>query len=86
MAFGMRAPAGDFLPIVKFNSLSGRWSVVDRDQTGVNAAVDITDPGLQFAADFWSLQVGYIDFLPTGPVKTLVPYGMPLPADPAEAN
>ena len=60
---------------------------VDRDPiSGEKTQVDITGPDLRFAIDFGSLQVGYVQFTANGPVRSMAPYGKPLPAQPQDKD
>ena len=78
---------GDFLPIVKYDARAGRMFRVDRDPiSGEKTQVDITGPDLRFAIDFGSLQVGYVQFTANGPVRSMAPYGKPLPAQPQDKD
>ena len=43
-------------------------------------------PDLRFAIDFGSLQVGYVQFTANGPVRSMAPYGKPLPAQPQDKD
>ena len=88
MAFGMNVSNGnDFRDMVKFDARAGRMFRVDRDPvSGIRDQVDITGPDLKFAIDFGSLQVGYVQFTANGPVRSMVPYGKPLPVQPQDKD
>ena len=53
---------------------------------GLRTPVDITGPETQFAIDFGTLEVGYVQFTANGPVRSMVPYGRPLPAQPQDKD
>ena len=82
MAFGMTISSGDYNEIIKYDARAGRLFRVDRDVSGEKIQVDITSPTTKFAIDFGTLQVGYVAFSANGPVRDMVPYGQPLPAQP----
>ena len=69
---------GEFLPIIKYDSRSGRLFRVDRINTGNGFAsepVDITG-NVKFLADFENVEVGWINFTPgQTPDFRLVPMG-----------
>lgn len=81
MAFGMQVSTGNFRPIVKYDARSGRMFVVNKDASGVNTQTEMPN-GAQFAVDFGSLEVGYVEFSANGPIRAMVPYGSPLPQQP----
>ena len=86
--FGMQVSSGaDFRDMIKFDARAGRLFRVDRDPiTGLRTPVDITGPETQFAIDFGTLEVGYVQFTANGPVRSMVPYGRPLPAQPQDKD
>lgn len=86
MAFGMHTDSGNFLPIVKYDARAGRLFRVDKSPSGENTSVDITGPETKFAVDLGSLQVGYVQFTANGPMRTMVPYGQPLPPQPRDKD
>lgn len=81
-AFGMNTSSGNFLPIIKYDARAGRLFKVDRDAQGVNQQIDITSPTLQFAIDFGTFEVGYVNFTANGPVRAMVPFGGQIPDQP----
>lgn len=86
MAFGMQTSGGNFLPIIKYDARAGRIFRVDKDN-GITDQVDITDPNMKFAIDFGTIEVGYVNFTPNGPVRHMVPYdGRSLPAQPQDKD
>ncbi len=82
VAFGMNTSSGNFLPIIKYDARAGRLFKVDRDAQGVNQQVDITSPTLQFAIDFGTFEVGFVNFTAQGPVRAMVPFGGHIPDQP----
>ena len=84
MAFGMNTQTGNFLPICKYDARAGRFFRVDKDN-GETTQTDITDPNMKFAIDFGSINVGWVQFTPQGPVKVMVSYdGTPIPPQPQD--
>lgn len=87
MALGLstgNGEGGSFLPLVKFDSRSGRMSLSDRVQ-GVNGwesvETDITRDQPAFAVDMGSIEVGWIAF-GKPPVFAVAPLGTPMPKRP----
>lgn len=76
---------GEFLPVVKLDSRSGRVFRIDRENIGgewVKSEVDITKT-FKAVCDLENLQTGWIDFQTGGaPVFALAQVGEPLPAKP----
>lgn len=75
---------GSFLPLVKYDSRSGRMSIVDRVQ-GANGwesiDTDITREQPTFAMDMGRLEVGWIAF-GKPPIFAVAPLGQPMPKRP----
>lgn len=76
---------GDFIPVVKFDSRSGRAFRVDRENDGsgwVTTQVDITK-NFKCVMDLENLETGWVHF-PAGsaPIFSMVPLGEPLPPKP----
>ena len=87
MAFGMNTSGGNFLDIVKYDSRAGRMFRVDRDMNNDKTQTDITSADMQFAVDFGTLEVGFVAFTASGPVRAMVPYdGRPLPSQPQDKD
>jgi hypothetical protein len=80
MTMGIRdtlgAPkVGDWLPIVKFDALAGRFWKVDKDAAGLPALGDLI--GKSIAVDFASAEIGWMRFGPQGPIRHMAPVGCP---------
>ncbi len=72
---------GDFLPICKYDSRSGRLFRVDKDANG-STQVDITRT-FKCLMDFENVEIGHILFSAGGaPAWAMVPYGTPMPPKP----
>ncbi len=86
--FSTEASAGgDFIPIIKYDSRSGRIFRVDRNNDGTGWNTDLVDITSNFRAvfDFENVEVGWIAFpLGAAPSFRLVPIGTQLPARPDE--
>lgn len=80
---------GDFLPILKFDSRSGRLFRIDRVSDGTNfsnESVEITSD-FKAVADFENMEVGWANFTPGSPPNfALVPLGDPMPPRPSEQH
>jgi len=79
---------GDFLPILKYDSRSGRFFRPDRSQDAngnwQSEVVDITG-NVAFLLDFATIEVGWINFSAgSAPDFRMVAIGQPLPAKPGE--
>lgn len=79
--------SGDFTPVLKFKANAGRMVLVQRTQDTagewVSTDEDITNKQPQFAMDFGSIEVGWLDFgTGSAPLKLTVPFGQPLPVKP----
>ena len=85
MAFGMNVSAGNFRDIVKYDARAGRLFRVDRAPSGEREQTPLPN-GTPFAVDFASLEVGWVSFGVTGPVRSMVPYGRPVPPQPQEMD
>jgi hypothetical protein len=78
---------GDFIPIIKYDSRSGRIFRVDRNNDGTGWNTDLVDITSTFRAvfDFENVEVGWIAFpLGAAPSFRLVPIGTQLPTRPDE--
>jgi hypothetical protein len=83
-------PAGDFMPILKYDARAGRLFRVDRADDGNNVfsndPVDITS-SFKAIVDFENLEVGWIDFAAgSAPDFALVKLGEVLPPRPSERH
>ena len=82
-------PAGDFMPILKFDARAGRLFRVDRENTGdgfANEPVDIT-ASFKAIVDFENIEVGWIDFVAgSAPDFKLVKMGETLPPRPSDRH
>ena len=82
-------PAGDFMPILKFDARAGRLFRVDRENTGdgfANEPVDITS-SFKAIVDFENIEVGWIDFVAgSAPDFKLVKMGETLPPRPSDRH
>ena len=82
-------PAGDFMPILKFDARAGRLFRVDRENTGdgfSNEPVDITS-SFKAIVDFENIEVGWIDFVAgSAPDFRLVKMGEALPPRPSDRH
>lgn len=82
MALGLNiGSGGEYLPIVKIDGKSGvitrsSWDGQTRNSEFLTELVCLMD--------FDTVQTGYVNFGPTGPVKHLAPIGAPFPAKPTE--
>jgi hypothetical protein len=91
MAFLPPPPASsgeDRLPILAYNAKAGRMFLQDRKQDANGEwhteKVDVTMQQPPFAVDFGRLEVGWSFFAEgQAPLWSMVPYGQPLPAQPA---
>ena len=82
-------PAGDFMPILKYDSRAGRLFRVDRENTGDGFSNDPVDITASFKAivDFENVEVGWIDFAPgSAPDFRLVKMGETLPPRPSDRH
>ena len=80
--------SGGFIPPIKYNAISGRLTLEDREQTvsgeWEKKITDITMAQPTFAVDFGNLNVGWVLFIQgIAPQYALVPYGRPMPERPA---
>jgi hypothetical protein len=78
---------GDFIPIIKYDSRSGRIFRIDRNNDGTGWNTDLVDITSNFRAvfDFENVEVGWIAFpLGAAPSFRLVPIGTQLPMRPDE--
>ena len=82
-------PAGDFMPILKFDARAGRLFRVDRENTGdgfSNEPIDITS-SFKAIVDFENIEVGWIDFVAgSAPDFKLVKMGEALPPRPSDRH
>ena len=82
-------PAGDFMPILKYDARAGRLFRVDRENTGdgfSNEPVDIT-ASFKAIVDFENVEVGWIDFVAgSAPDFKLVKMGETLPPRPSDRH
>ena len=82
-------PAGDFMPILKYDARAGRMFRVDRENNGdgfSNEPVDIT-ASFKAIVDFENLEVGWIDFVAgSAPDFKLVKMGQALPPRPSDRH
>ena len=80
--------SGGFIPPIKYNAISGRLTLEDREQAisgeWEKKITDITMAQPTFAVDFGNLNVGWVLFIQgIAPQYALVPYGQPMPERPA---
>ena len=80
--------SGGFIPPIKYNAISGRLTLEDREQAvsgeWEKKITDITMSQPTFAVDFGNLNVGWVLFIQgIAPQYALVPYGQPMPERPA---
>ena len=76
--------AGDWLGIIKFDALAGRFWKVDKDAAGQPALTDLI--GKPIAVDLATAQVGWMKFGPTGPIRHMAAMGCPPVPMPDEAD
>jgi hypothetical protein len=82
-------PAGDFMPILKFDARAGRLFRMDRTDTGAGFVSEPVDITAEFKAivDFENVEVGWIDFTPgSAPDFVLVKMGQALPPRPSDRH
>lgn len=66
---------GDWLGIIKFDSLAGRFWKVDKDGLGQPLLTDLI--GKAIAIDLAAAEIGWMRFGPTGPIRHMSPVGCP---------
>jgi len=78
---------GSFLPLLKFDSRSGRMAITQRKQHANGSwgreDIDITRQQPEFVVDFRTIEVGWIEF-GKPPAFAVVPLGEPMPKKPGD--
>jgi len=83
LGFSFGGEGGNIIPIVKFDSRSGRMSRIDR-QNGVEQVVDLTRT-FKAVMDLENIEVGHISFAANmAPDFRVVRFGQPVPSAPSE--
>ena len=89
MALGLQKSngGGDFLPVFKFNAVSGDAAIASSTKNEKTGEYDKNEKEVSFPVKFVfdmpEIEVGYMHFAATGPSFAMVKIGQPLPEKPS---